>query len=559
MMYEFTDTTGQPGAPVLPAEALQINGVYIEDLIDGYRTLSVQGREALSAEVSTECAGLRPGTVYISRKYPERMITVKYQLACESAEDFRAAYNKLAAILDVEKAHLVFDDEPDKFFIGIPGVLESVEPGRNAVVSTIQFVCPDPFKYSVEEYDADVLEDGTFYCDYGGTFAAYPKLSVQFLQEGDVTDEGAAGELTGNGDCGFIAFFDEEQHVLQFGDPEEADGEEQEATQTLLAAALKSSSAWTNAVTAIWKTNDAGAVISTGAAKTGTAGMIPSRTTVTDAASQYFTGATAYGTGSNWHGPVISALIPDDSSGGSGADSFLFQFIANCCVGEAVEDKGRMGGISCYLSDAEGGKVVGVRIYKNRATTTGNIAFIVGGSVMETVEIDMSLHNKYFGRDRSESYKTVGGKKVLVPAVKAKKAVKITKTGDTVTFDAGGIIRTYETEDLPTVTRISIQFQAYGTKQPLTWNGIYSWKFNKMFCDTWKEEPNKFTANDLLEIDCSDGTVLLNGLPSPGLGALGNDWEGFMLTPGENQIGWVCSDWCRSRPTVTMKYREVFL
>ena len=204
-MYTFIDTTEMPKSGELPTEALQLNGDYLENLIEGYRTLTVQGREALSGEVSTETAGLRPGTVYVSRKYPERVITVKYQLSCRSAEAFREAYNKLASILDLEEARLIFADEPDKYFIGTPGVLEEVEPGKNTVVSTIQFVCADPFKYSVQEYEAELLQDGTLYCDYHGTFPAHPKLTAQFLKEGDVTEEGEASTITGDGDCGYIA------------------------------------------------------------------------------------------------------------------------------------------------------------------------------------------------------------------------------------------------------------------------------------------------------------------------------------------------------------------
>ena len=120
MMYGFIDTTEQQQDSPLPAEALQINGEYIENLIEGYRTLSVQGREALSAEVSTESAGLRPGSVYISKKYPERVITVRYQLVCSTPEAFREAYNALASILAVEESELIFADEPDKYFIGVP-------------------------------------------------------------------------------------------------------------------------------------------------------------------------------------------------------------------------------------------------------------------------------------------------------------------------------------------------------------------------------------------------------------------------------------------------------
>lgn len=562
-MYEFTDTNRQPGASPRPAEALQINGVYLEDLVPGYRTLTVQGREAMTAEVETVAAGRRDGSVYLSRRYPERVIRVRYQLISDNAEDFRTAYNILADALNLENAKLVFKDEEDKFFIGTPGELDGVEPGKNAVVSEFSIVCPDPYKYSVQEYEAEMLEDGTLHCDYGGTFPAHPTLTAQFLEEGNTTGEGGASSISGNGDCGYIAFFDQNEHVLQFGDPEEADGEEQEPTQTLLAANLKSSTAWTNAVKAVWKTNDANAVITTGGTKTGTAGMIKSRTTVTDASTQYYTGATAYGSGTGWHGPVISALIPNDASGETGADNYMFQFQANCCVGENVNDKNGVGGISCYLSDAQGRKTVGVRIYKDRSGTTGHVAFIIGGAVMETVDIDFSLRNVYFGRDRAETYKTVigtnNGKTQRLPAIKTKKTVRITKTGDTVTIDAGGIVRTYETEDLATITRISIQFQAYGTKPTLTWNGIYSWKFNKMFCGTWRDDPNKFTSNDLLEVDCSDGTVLLNGLPTPGLGALGNNWEDFVLLPGENSVGFVCSDWCEEPPDVGMKYREVYL
>ena len=43
-MYGFVDTTENPeGSAWLPSEALQINGEYIENMIDGYQTLTVSG------------------------------------------------------------------------------------------------------------------------------------------------------------------------------------------------------------------------------------------------------------------------------------------------------------------------------------------------------------------------------------------------------------------------------------------------------------------------------------------------------------------------------------
>lgn len=42
-MYEFVDTNQAGSKNSLPSEALQIDGEYIENLIDGYRTLYVTG------------------------------------------------------------------------------------------------------------------------------------------------------------------------------------------------------------------------------------------------------------------------------------------------------------------------------------------------------------------------------------------------------------------------------------------------------------------------------------------------------------------------------------
>ena len=154
-MYDFIDTVEASVGDVLPAEALSINGEFIEELIPGYRTLNVQGREALSPEVVSFTTGAMDGSRLKSKRYPERILTVTYQLVAESNEAFREAYNKLGAILNVEEAELIFNDENDKFFVGTPCTIDAVPPGKNAVVGKFEILCTDPFKYSVNEYDAE--------------------------------------------------------------------------------------------------------------------------------------------------------------------------------------------------------------------------------------------------------------------------------------------------------------------------------------------------------------------------------------------------------------------
>ena len=160
-MYNFVDTIEASEKAVLPSEALKLNGEYIENLIPGYRTLNVMGREAMSKELETVETGVRDGAKRKYRRYPGRYITVTYQLIAKTNKAFRDAFNALGGVLDVEDAEMIFADEPDKYFTGTPTELGEIEPGKNAVIGEIVFFCEDPFKYSVEEYEVvPVLDDG---------------------------------------------------------------------------------------------------------------------------------------------------------------------------------------------------------------------------------------------------------------------------------------------------------------------------------------------------------------------------------------------------------------
>lgn len=104
-------------------------------------------------------------------------------------------------------------------------------------------------------------------------------------------------------------------------------------------------------------------------------------------------------------------------------------------------------------------------------------------------------------------------------------------------------------------------FEKWMSRTPLAFNGLYWAKFTKDNCTTFKDIPNKFGANDVLIADCSDAKVYLNGSLNEDLGALGNDWEDFVLTPGLNQIFFSYSDFVEEgyEPTIKVRYREVFL
>lgn len=690
-MYNFIDVNEASGS-VLPSEALKLNGEYIENLIDGYRTLNVSGREALSPDIDYFDVGSRDGATMKNKRYPERIIIVTYQLIADSSESFREKYNQLGKILNVENAEMIFNDEPDKYFTGTPSAIGDINPGRNAVVGQIEFTCFDPFKYSVVEYEATPdLDESAVLIDYNGTYKSFPVLEADFFNESEVADDGTTeNALTGSGDCGYVAFFNEDEKIIQLGDPDEVDGENAYSkSQTLINQTFKANTSWGTAAKKLWSLNS-GKSLTNDTVQAGNVAMgvasysVPSnpastsgtvlnkqmsdsdepkfyytvtlkssgrtsnsvkinatittslrydgsyfgrgfglkaslyiggawRDVVIKTTSEYWEGRTAhtvnfsftvsnlsasaasltgikfkvtrtdsvgggagilsekscsnfgistyeasvpetyylsassYGTAADkWHGPSITRSIGADASGEVGASDFTFTYKQKISIGNGKKDSNQTGVFQVQLLSADNVVVAGVRIHKNKSGNAANCVYYINDAKAYTRSIDLSYQNKYLGTKESD----------IQPSI-------IIKQGNKITFSIAGHKLTFKNDAMKDVkvTKITFAFNQYSSLPTLSYNGLYWVKFVKNNCDTWKDIPNKFSANDVIEADCKNGQILLNGILSPEMGALGNDWEGFYLTPGLNQIGFAYSDWVSSEyaPSIKVRYREVFL
>lgn len=137
------------------------------------------------------------------------------------------------------------------------------------------------------------------------------------------------------------------------------------------------------------------------------------------------------------------------------------------------------------------------------------------------------------------------------------------KEGSKLTFFYNGSYPSFSIPEIADMkcAKIQIAIKQRGTRSGnkyLTYNGINAFYFQKLHVKKWRDVPNKFAQDCSLIANCSDGSIRMNGLPKPDLGALGNDWETFCLKPGVNQVQCLCSSWAK-KPTFKMKYREVFL
>lgn len=689
-MYNFIDVNEQASeAAFLPSEALMLNGEYIENQISGYRTLHVQGREALSPEINTYETGIRDGSKLKNKRFPARTIIVTYQLIAESNEAFREAYNQLGGILNIEDAEMIFADEPDKYFIGTPVVIGEIEPGKNSVIGTIEFLCTDPFKYSCVEYEATAeLDQNSILIDYNGTYKSYPTLQADFYNEEDVSEDGESeNTVTDSGDCGYVAFFTKDKKIIQLGDPNEVDGENAYAkSQTLMNQTFKSKTAWGTTAKKLWAVNS-GVTASSNEELAGTPGMAGAtfaepttvpvsatllkvsstasaptvdytvsaaisyrgsnfvvlsigisaslaksssyfgtgyileghvyiggswRTVTLKRSNDYWAGRTGhtvtfgctvegitetqsaltgikfkatrpdgsgntgvlsatscknltigqyggsatswymtaadYGTGSAWHGPSITRTLKADASGEYGATNFTFTYSQKLCTSNTQDAQNEYGTFWAACLANDGTDVASVKITKFEVGKKAKVKLRINGLVVDSFDIDVSYNSKYFGSSS-----------------KAVKTTTIKKVGSKITFNVGGRVKTFTRSavaDMKT-RKVLFMFEKWGGSgyKPLTYNGLYWAKFVKNNCETWKEIPNKFGPGDVLTADCENGDIRLNGILSPELGALGNDWEQFVLKPGLNQIGFSYSDWVVDgyEPTMKVKYREVFL
>lgn len=149
-MYYFEDTTKKVHKDdlILPSSAMMYDGVYLEKMIDGYRTLAVTGREMLSLTIETQ--ETQVGSIKLNQKLPARTIKVTYQLIGKDAKDVQKKYRQLMRLLYKESdVEIRFKDELEYHYYGQYMTTEEVRGDTNSIISSFEILCTNPKKYSV--------------------------------------------------------------------------------------------------------------------------------------------------------------------------------------------------------------------------------------------------------------------------------------------------------------------------------------------------------------------------------------------------------------------------
>lgn len=507
-MYAFVDTvnSGIVGTN-LPTEAMSYNGVYLENEIDGYRTLSVTGRELMESEVTDQEIDGMDGSYYRYKTTPARTITVKYQLRAKGSREYREAYNKMNKLLSGEQVKVIFNDESDKYFIGTKTSNTQVDGGSNNVIGEIEIYCSDPRKYSTTEKEFTAT-DGVLNIVNEGTVPVSIDYDVQTTSE-----------------TGYIGLMSEEG-IMQYGKVEELDGETYQRSEALATIDdfinCKDDTSGTDVMHPQYGANGTCATYNWFNKKFigfGTVGMKKGRA----------------------NGGLRTLEIPADSNGIKGAKNFYSYFhlvfwaglmgqTGEMCINFLTADNKLICGCSWYKTDAIG--------------NTGHYEIWANGKMLRQWGYTTS-HLQY----QNPWYWDWGH-------------CDIYKEGANIRFFYYGGYYNYYIPEIENMecTKIQIAFKQWGDRSGnklMSRMGFDVINFTKHNVSKWSDIPNRYPSGTKITIDGKSSHVYVNGMARPQDEVLGTQY--FKAPIGTSEIKVTCSEWTKSQPTVKARIREAWL
>lgn len=508
-MHAFVDTvnSGIVGTN-LPTEAMSYNGVYLENEIDGYRTLSVTGRELMESEVTDQEIDGMDGSYYRYKTTPARTITVKYQLRARGSREYREAYNKMNKLLSGEQVKVIFNDESDKYFIGTKTSNTQVDGGSNNVIGEIEIYCSDPRKYSTTEKEFTAT-DGVLNIVNEGTVPVSIDYDVQTTSE-----------------TGYIGLVSEEG-IMQYGKVEELDGETYKQSE------------WLASIKDFYNCNDDIGGTDVMHPSYGTNGTLIEHTWF----GNKFIGLGSAGTKKgNANGGLRTLVLPADSSGDtSGAKNFYCWFhlcfyaglmgqTGEMCINFLTEDDKLICGCNWYKTDSVG--------------NTGHYEIWANGKVLKNWEFTTShlqAQNPFYYKWGS---------------------CDILKEGANIRFFFWARYYNFYIPEIENMkcAKIQIAVKQWGDRggnKFMSMIGFDVIDFEKMNVEKWKDIPNRYPSGTNITIDGKSSHIYVNGMARPEDEVLGTQY--FKAPVGTSEVKVTCSEWTKSQPIVKAKIKEAWL
>lgn len=487
--------------------AFKLNGEYIEDIVPEYRTLEVSGRHEIEAEVDSYDIATG-GAGYVANRTQTRTILVRFAVKAESTDALHKALDGINGILRAEQPQIIFDDDPDYYYIGTRTRVALDKFLPTYASGTISIFCADPYKYSVRVFEEVADASGIITVSYGGTVPTAPVFKAIV-----------------HSDAGGVAFAGKEASVTA-GDLEQDDGETVKRPETLVTTNFVMQEGlgdWSPGASTTIKTVSEGGIFDLAGSNIFDDGGL---------------GADV-GSGKYWHGPSYQLSIPPDHNGDVGASSFGCTINVDfASTSSSGNDQGRLY-MMFNAGDATNGysNVFRAELYKpDIPSRQAELRLLdMDGKVLATQKT--SIANDEL-RNTSITVSKLGATLIFI------------SSAGTLNVSLPGI----ESTEVTQVELVMASFAAHAAFDI----HIQTFRLVKYEVDEWRDLPNLFADGDAVIVDCGEYGIEVNGTSRPDIGDINNDFDGMALTPGVNTIHCSTNDWVTSAPTYLIRYREVF-
>lgn len=513
-MYNFVDTIEVTDlTKYLQDEAININGIFLDNEIEDFITTSVSGRDSVSYDINSEerVTGSY-GNSYFGKRLKERILVINFKLTAPSASDLIDKFNQLKGYLTDEDLVIKFNDNLAWEYHGTLSEIANPPEGTLIFISSFEITCSDPLAYAVNPkgpFTATLDDEGRYF--------------VEVNNEGTV-DAPITMTATMNSENGYIGMYTD-YAITEIGNKEEDDTKDYVQATTILNTTNFSE------FTRYTGTNPENSVVG----NTGTA-------TVRNVGGKNYFHLSNAGTNNNaWHGASYVFNFPADGTGYVGSKNAYIYFNEVFWAGAmgqtgqtqvqfATKDNEFLCGFHMSKSDKKGNTAKWYMKYRDSATSIKTFK----SGVFTTSHLDSQ---NPFNMSRGHA--------------------DMRKRGSEITFFWWG---GYPKINVPylankEVGKVYINMYANSNNSSMTYFDFRNIRVTNDSAEYVRDIKNRFPNKCIVKMTGSDSKIYVDGLPKLSEKVLGSNL--YTVPPGKTKIYFECSEWCATPPTYQIEFTEV--
>lgn len=445
--------------------------------------------------------------------YSDKTIQIEYEINNYLARDLSEFRRNMGLYLrGDELQRLIFSDEPNLYYEAIPAGEQTLSEDALRSTGTLTFLVPDGVAHETNISTVEAsMKDG---------------ILTAHVNNDSSADTFPIYRITHNAENGYLGIV-HEGGAFEMGNREEPDIESYQQSESLTQS-FGTFSPYTG-------TNPQNSQIK----HNGT--LDP-----TNYKGNIIMRLKSPGSGSYWHGGAYKFDIPPDSNGEVGAANFYCWFMIEFVAGAVTQT----GLVQILLTDASNKLIAGFGVQKSSTGGSARAqAWVGGNNPREVLTKSFAPTTK-----KADNPYMTGGTG----------AEDILKIGSKLRFYFRNKYYEFNVPELASTKVASIQVfignhgnKGMSAKDFITICGIGQFAARKDKVTKWRDVPNRYPDKSEVVVDTEANSITVNGLAQNDEKVDGSEFPA--IPPGETDIEFYTSSWCKETPEVTVEYRKRWL